>query len=198
MQEPGPPDDPDGWADLVVRAIGNDAAAWATLVDRLERVVWKAVNMMTSDTDVRDDAFAATWLRLAEKLHTIREPHKLPGWMATTAANEVRTLNRQRNRTGITLATVRPLGDAFDVFAEPPSEPGQDLLDAERAREVRAAFARLDPPCREVLAVLVVDDVPYGEASARLGRPVGALGPTRRRCLEKLRAILDEGTATDV
>jgi DNA-directed RNA polymerase specialized sigma24 family protein len=61
-------------------------------VGRLERVVWKSVNMMTYDHEVRDDAFAATWLRLAERLESIREPEKLSGWLATTACNEVRQI----------------------------------------------------------------------------------------------------------
>ena len=81
-------------ADLVAGALDGSSAAWNALVVRLERVVWKSVNMMTSDREMRDDAFAATWLRLAERLDTIREPEKLPGWLATTACNEVRQIVR--------------------------------------------------------------------------------------------------------
>ena len=84
---------------LVAGAIDGHADAWAALVARLERVVWKSVNMMTFDHEARDDAFAATWLRLAERLDTIREPEKLPGWLATTACNEVRQILRQRRIT---------------------------------------------------------------------------------------------------
>ena len=55
-------------ASLVAGAIDGQQAAWNALVERLQRVVWKSVNMMTYDHEVRDDAFAATWLRLAERL----------------------------------------------------------------------------------------------------------------------------------
>src|SRR5262245_21702635 len=74
-------------ADLAKASLEGNTVAWQALVRRLERVVWKAVNMMTTDDEVRKDAFAATWLRLVERLNTIREPEKLPGWLTTTATN---------------------------------------------------------------------------------------------------------------
>lgn len=194
-------------ASLVRLALADDAAAWGALVERLERVVWKAVNMMTLDADIREDAFAATWLRLAERLDSIREPHKLPGWLTTTATNEVRMLLRQRNRQPLPASDAVvmrgvAMGDLFEGLAGDDGEHSRGLVAAEQRREVRAAFARLDEPCREVLTVLVTADppVPYDEASARLGRPIGSLGPTRRRCLEKLRQLLAgrEGLDRDV
>jgi DNA-directed RNA polymerase specialized sigma24 family protein len=71
------------------------------------------------------------------------------------------------------------------------------MLDESR-RDVRAAFGRLDAPCREIITVLVLADppVPYEVASERLGRPIGSLGPSRRRCLQKMKSLL-EGDATD-
>jgi DNA-directed RNA polymerase specialized sigma24 family protein len=65
-------------------------------------------------------------------------------------------------------------------------------LDDQR-RSTRAAFARLDETCREIIAVLVLADppIPYDEASEQLGRPIGSLGPSRRRCLEKMKSLLE-------
>ena len=64
-------------------------------------------------------------------------------------------------------------------------------------RNVRAAFGRLDAQCREIITVLVLADppVPYDEASEQLGRPVGSLGPSRRRCLQKMKSLLDDDQA---
>ena len=64
---------------------------------------------------------------------------------------------------------------------------------AEQRREVRWALERLDEACREIIAVLVLADppLPYDEASEQLGRPIGSLGPSRRRCLEKMKLLLD-------
>jgi RNA polymerase sigma factor (sigma-70 family) len=162
-------------------------------------VVWKAVNMMTSDHEVRNDAFAATWLRLAERLETIREPQKLPGWLATTATNEVRQIVRQQGRAPVGLPDSLPgvagggLGDLLDTVSGDDGEHEHHLIALDDARDVRAAFARLDDGCRQVITVLVLTDPPlaYDQASELLGRPIGSLGPTRKRCLDKMRKLLD-------
>lgn len=182
---------------LVTGALDGHREAWNAIVVRLERVVWKAVNMMTSDVEVRNDAFAATWLRLAERLDTIREPEKLPGWLTTTATNEVRQILRQRHRQHRSLteswSTTATVGDLVDTLTGDAGEHSDGLEADEQRREVRAAFGRLDEHCREIIAMLVLADppVPYDEASEALGRPVGSLGPSRRRCLDKMRTLLD-------
>jgi RNA polymerase sigma factor (sigma-70 family) len=190
--------------ELVAGALAGHQAAWNALVERLERVVWKSVNMMTYDHDIRDDAFAATWLRLAERLGTVREPEKLPGWLATTACNEVRQILRQRSRTNVSLtdsfgAGSTGLGDLLDSLTGDDGEHASSMVLDESRRHVRAAFARLDDNCRELLTVLVLADppIPYEVASEQLGRPIGALGPSRRRCLEKMKHLLTDDLTPD-
>jgi RNA polymerase sigma factor (sigma-70 family) len=183
---------------LVAASLDGDRAAWQQLVHRLERVVWKAVNMMTADDAVRQDAFAATWLRLVERLDTIREPEKLPGWLTTTATNEVRQILRHRSRQHVHVDWSAPSGVFSSLLASASGGPGADgdhereLVRAETRRSVRRAFDALDEECRQLLAVLVLTDPPisYKEASEVLGRPIGSLGPSRNRCLQKLRARL--------
>ncbi|HUF99834.1 MAG TPA: sigma-70 family RNA polymerase sigma factor [Ilumatobacter sp.] len=191
----------DAFGPLVERALAGDRDAWIRLVDRLQRVVWKTVNMMSQEPDVRDDAFAATWLRLAERLGTIREPEKLPGWLATTAANEVRQIRRHRNRLSVGLTS-----DALDRAGQRESaavgaadsvghvDPSERAVALDEHRRVRSAFRSLDADCQEVLSVLVMtaEPVAYDVASAKLQRPVGSLGPTRRRCLDKMRDLIEE------
>ena len=195
----------DDLALLVAGALDGHEAAWSALVERLERVVWKSVNMMTFEREVRNDAFAATWLRLAERLDSIREPEKLPGWLATTACNEVRQIVRQlaRQPVGIgdtdTDASGGGLGSLLDTVAGDAGDHASGLVAADEARQVRHAFAQLDEGCREIITVLVMADPPpaYDEASAMLGRPIGSLGPTRKRCLEKMRKLLEVDTAAE-
>ncbi|MEO6571375.1 MAG: sigma-70 family RNA polymerase sigma factor [Ilumatobacteraceae bacterium] len=186
---------------LVAAALDGDQSAWTALVQRLERVVWKSVNMMSFDAEIRNDAFAATWLRLAERLHTIREPEKLPGWLATTATNEVRQIVRKRGPQHVSLSESwgspnGSMSDLVDTLSDDDGEHSRDLVAGEQRREVRDAFARLDENCRQIITVLVLADppVPYDEASDQLDRPIGSLGPIRRRCLDKLRRLLDPHT----
>ncbi len=185
-------------ADLVTGALAGRSAAWDALVVRLERVVWKSVNMMTSDREMRDDAFAATWLRLAERLDTIREPEKLPGWLATTACNEVRQIVRQRGRNHVSLTeswgSAGGIGDLLETLSDDSGEHSDDLVAADQRRVVRSAFGQLDENCREIITVLVLADppLPYDEASDLLDRPIGSLGPSRRRCLDKMRTLLED------
>lgn len=189
-------------SDLVAGALAGHEDAWAALVERLQRVVWKSVNMMTYDHEIRNDAFAATWLRLAERLDSIREPEKLPGWLATTACNEVRQIVRQPGRDHQTLTPGwgdgnGGVGELVDTLTDDDGEHADGLLAAEQRAEVRSAFGRLDDNCREIITVLVLADPPlgYDEASERLERPIGSLGPSRRRCLEKMKQLL---TPSDV
>ncbi|MEO6653326.1 MAG: sigma-70 family RNA polymerase sigma factor [Ilumatobacteraceae bacterium] len=184
---------------LLGGALEGHRAAWEALVGRLERVVWKTVNMLTSDREIRDDAFAATWLRLAERLDSIREPEKLPGWMTTTARNEVRQIVRRRNRQHLSLNGSFGSGDAadgdlVDTLTADDGEHADGLISNEQHGVVRTTFAQLDEQCREIISVLVLADPPltYDEASALLGRPVGSLGPSRRRCLDKMRTLLED------
>ena len=187
--------------ELVVGARRGDAASWNALVHRLERVVWKAVHMTSSDHELRQDAFAATWLRLAEHLHDIREPRKLPGWLTTTATNEVRKLARAIRPDNVSIDGwwgQAPSGSQGEPNgrAIPATDPSADemLVRAETGVAVRRAFGRLSDECRQLLTVLIVSDPrpSYAEAEALLGRPHGSIGPTRRRCLEKLRTLLSE------
>jgi RNA polymerase sigma factor (sigma-70 family) len=129
----------------------------------------------------RDDAFAATFFRLYERLDSVREPEKLPGWVASTARNEVLTLLRARRRE-------RP-SDQTELFGEPaPDESGDRLLDDELLVGVRAGFERLSAACQELLRLLTADPpLSYDEISTITGMPHGSIGPTRQRCLGSLR-----------
>ncbi len=95
------------------------------------------------------------------QLDKIRDPAALPGWLAT--------------------ATQRECGQQTEMA-------GQELLTGERHAALREAFTCLPPGCQQLIAMLIQDPpVPYAQISAELGISVGSIGPTRRRCLEKLR-----------
>ena len=150
-------------------------------MERLHRVAWSAIAAFDLSPEDRKDAFAATFCRLYERLGSVREPSRLPGWVHTTARNEVLTLLRSRRRTVPT--------DDFHTVPSATAEPERGLLDAELTRPLHAAIGRLSPTDQALLRLLTVDPpLSYSAISDMLDMPQGSIGPTRQRCLERLRA----------
>ena len=168
-------------ADLVHAAAGGDQAAWNALVDRFSSLVWATARAHRLSRDDAADVAQTTWLRLVEHLDRIREPGRLGAWLATTARHESLRVIRRGGRE-------QP-SDEPDLFEAPADEGiGGLLLDQERDGTLWRAFAGLSERCRSLLRLLVSDEEPsYEEVGAALGMPVGAIGPTRMRCLERLR-----------
>jgi RNA polymerase sigma factor (sigma-70 family) len=169
---------------LVARARDGDKQAWDALVERYAPLVWSICRQHRLDGADTADVGQNVWLKLVEQLDRIRDPAALPGWLATTTRRECWRVLRAGHGP-------EAAGYALDAenIADRQSETAEDeLLRAERHAVLREAFARL-PPCSQELMTLLMTDppVPYAEISDRLGIPVGSIGPTRRRCLEKLR-----------
>jgi RNA polymerase sigma factor (sigma-70 family) len=169
------------FAELVDRARSGDAAAWDAIVGGLQGVVWHTLVGFRLSEEDRKDVFAASFFRLYERLDTIREPRKLPGWIATTTRHEALSLARARQRT----EERDDLGER-EALGRPLDER---LLDDELHVAVRAAFARLSPSQQELLRLLTTEPpMSYDEIAEELGIPRGSIGPSRRRCLDRLRA----------
>ena len=169
--------------DLVTRARTGDKQAWDTLVERYAPLIWSICCRYRLGADA-EDISQSVWLRLVGQLGKIRDPAALPGWLATTTRREcLRLLGAARG----------PLADGYVVDAEAvPDEQvriaEEEVLVAERHAVLREAFRDLAPCDQQLIALLIEDPpVPYAEISARLGIPMGSIGPTRRRCLDKLR-----------
>jgi RNA polymerase sigma factor (sigma-70 family) len=166
---------------LVRSAAAGDQAAWETIVGLFSGLVWATARAHRLSRDDSVDVVQTTWLRLVEHLDGIREPEKLGAWLATTARHESLRLIRRGARE-------QP-SDEPDLF-EAPSDDAFDrfLLDRERDGALWRAFAKLSERCQRLLRLLVADEEPsYEEVGAALDMPVGAIGPTRMRCLDRLR-----------
>ena len=176
-------------APLVRAASDGDPEAWAAIVKRFAGLVWAVARGHGLSSADAADVSQTTWLRLAEHLHRIREPERLAGWLATTARNEALRMLRRSQRH---LPMDDCLGCAPDQQA-PDVERG--LLDEERDAALWRAFESLSGPCKVLLRVLIADPAPsYAEVSAMLGMPVGSIGPTRSRCLTRLRRSAELAT----
>ena len=171
-------------AALVIRARDGDERAWAALVDRYAPLIWSLCRRYRLDTTDTADVGQNVWLLLVTHLGKIREPAALAGWLATTTRRECQ---RAVNKAQVPHAA-RHEPDADNIPDGQAETIEQGLLAAERHAALREAFAHLPPRDQQLIALLIEDPpVPYAEISARLGIPVGSIGPNRRRCLDKLR-----------
>lgn len=172
-------------ADLVRGAQAGDSSAWDALVDRFAgrvRAVTRSYRLGHADAD---DVFQVTWLRLVSNLSRIRDPERVGAWLATTASHECLRLLKRAGRQA-------DVGDGWEEELDDPG-PGVDatVLAEERDRELWQAIGMLSAPCQRLLRFLTADPPPsYDEVEEVLGMPRGSIGPTRRRCLDQLRARL--------
>jgi RNA polymerase sigma factor (sigma-70 family) len=170
--------------DLVTRARTGDKQAWEALLERYAPLIWSICWQYRLGHVDAQDVGQSVWLRLADQLDKIRDPAALPGWLATTTRRECgRVLDTaRRSRAPVHALDLENLPDERACPAD------QELLAAERHAALREAFSRLPPDGQQLIAMLITDPpVPYTEISARLGIPVGSIGPKRSRCLDKLR-----------
>lgn len=166
---------------MIRAAEAGDEAAWAAIVDRFAGLVWATARAYRLPPSEAADVSQTTWLRLVENLDRIKDPERLGAWLATTARRECLRHIRLRGREFAT---------GEDALFEAPSEDHaeQRLITRERNAAFRRAFARISERCQALLRLLAAPEpLSYEEIAAALGMPIGAIGPTRGRCLEQLR-----------
>lgn len=177
---------------LVRASVDGSEAAWNELVRRYSPVVAAVTRRYRLAAEDAQDVSQTVWLRLVEHLTDLLEPEALPGWLAVTTRRECGRQVRQRHRD----LRTDPHGDWCGeqgkwVGVHRPPEPAEldaGLLRAELRQALNAGLVQL--PAREQrLLRLWSDDPPasYNEISKHLGLPVGSIGPTLRRSLDKLR-----------
>jgi RNA polymerase sigma factor (sigma-70 family) len=168
-------------AQLVERAAAGDEASFTALVQSFTPLVWTVARSFHLGHADADDVVQATWFRMAEHLGRIREPSRLSAWLVTTAKHECFSLLRKAGRA-------TPSEIAEDAVAEVI-----DLTDAmfagERSKALWTALEAMPPRCRQLLRLLAHDPpLSYDDISDLTGLPHGSIGPTRQRCLDRLRA----------
>lgn len=170
--------------ELLAAAAEGDSAAWSELVDRYERLVWSVVRGYRLGEAASNDVCQTVWLRLVEHCDRIRDPERLPGWLSTTARNEALRLVRAKKRT-------IPSEFEFDLVDETLPELDAELIADERVQRLVEAFGELDADCQQLLRLLTTDPpLDYDTIAEIIDRPKGSIGPTRARCIEKLRRIM--------
>jgi RNA polymerase sigma factor (sigma-70 family) len=176
-------------AELFSDCLGGHAGAWRLLIERYTPLIYSIPRKHgLSETDAAD-IFQAVCVRLFQKLGTIRDPELLPAWLITTATRE-----SWAHRRRACAAPAEPAGGSEEPV-DPAPLPEDELLALERQGLVRLAIEQLPEPCRRVVVALFDDcgeRLSYEQLARLLGLSANSIGPTRARCLERLRALIDQ------
>lgn len=171
---------------LIAACLRGEAAAWTALIDRYAALIYSIpLKYRLSDADAAD-VFQSVCVTLLEKLDTVRAPRGLAAWIITTTSRQSLAVARQRRLEQLPTLAAEGLPD-------PDLMPEDELLNLERQRVIRAAVDQLPPNCRRLIDGLFNDaaeQATYQQLAEGLQVPMNSLGPTRARCLDKLRRLL--------
>lgn len=182
------PAEPARWeraATLFLQWREGDSRAMDDLVRLMTPTLWHVVRAYGLDAALAQDVVQTTWLTLVRRHESIEEPDAISGWLTMCARREAWRVGKQHRRADAT--------ETDTLAASLPTQESaeQTAVADDDARRLWQAVARLDQRCRRLLRIVAFEDRPdYARISRDLAMPVGSIGPTRKRCLTKLRARL--------
>jgi RNA polymerase sigma factor (sigma-70 family) len=164
--------------DLIERCVKGDQAAWKDLVDRYQRLVYSVALTFCNQNEDASDVFQQVWMELYQHLSDLRRIEALPAWLITVTRRTAYKLISSRRGT-------EPLDENF-------ADASAQLSHIESEHALERALSQLPERCRRLIDLLYfnTDEPSYAEIAQRLAMPVPSVGPTRARCLEKLRKLL--------
>jgi len=175
----------DDITELQKAACDGDQQAWRALVEHYSPLVWSVGRAYRLNLADSQDVYQYVWLTLTQHLGAIKEPAALGAWLYTVAKNEcLRTIGR----------AVRSIPTDCVIEADPGNNDSYAdafILLEDRNAELWRAVDQLPQQCSSLLRAWASDPPPtYDQIATALGIPIGTIGPTRQRCLERLRRRL--------
>jgi RNA polymerase sigma factor (sigma-70 family) len=182
------PDSSTTWheaAELFRRFRDGETAALDDLVRLFTPVLWQVVRAYRLEHDQAEDVVQTTWLRLVRGHAKITDPQAISSWVIVSARREAWRVARQAKRVSAVEDDVlaRQIPDAASAESQ--------VVLSDSQRQLWDAVNALNERCRRLLRVVAFEDRPdYASLAKDLAMPVGSIGPTRGRCLTKLREAL--------
>jgi RNA polymerase sigma factor (sigma-70 family) len=165
-------------AELIERCLEGDQDAWAELIDRYQRLIYSVAHTLSETPDDAADIFQQVCLELYQRLHQLRDAETLPAWLITVTRRQA-------------LAVLKSRKVLVELNEEHPQTDDR-ILAIENEYFVERALLDLPERCRMLIDLLYrhPSQPSYAEVADHLGIPVSSIGPTRARCLQKLRKLL--------
>ncbi len=163
----------------------GDRRRLGDLVDLLTPILWRVARNHCARREDAEEAVQNTWLRLVDHTGDIADPQAVLAWLLVTVRREAwHVAGRDRH-------TALGPDVGADEVAPGPGPEALALL-SERQRLLWGHVQNLPPHCQHLISVIAHAARPdYATIAENLGIPVGSIGPTRGRCLAKLKAALD-------
>jgi RNA polymerase sigma factor (sigma-70 family) len=179
---------------LIAGCLAGKHESWKTLISRYQRLIYSIPLKNRLSPDDAADVFQAVCLKLFERLSTLRDQERLSSWLFTTTTRECWRISARNRRENQTSASIDAEGD--DAIQELPSNEilADEAWEAlQRQHAVSQSIEELPERCRDLLKMLFYqpDEPSYADIARRMEMPVSSIGPTRARCLEKLRKLLN-------
>ncbi len=160
----------------------GDASAFDQLVHLLTPMLWHLARAYRVDREAAEDAVQTAWAALITHADSIADPQALVRWLSVTVQREAARLARRAARTEPAEVT------EIDLRMAPVGGPEDSVIEATLNQVLWAQVSLLSPRCQQLLRVLAFHQRPdYKRLSVELNMPIGSIGPTRSRCLSKLR-----------
>ena len=161
----------------------GDAAALDELVRALTPILWQAARSYGLSEDAARDVVQNAWLSLVRTAAQVRDSQAIGGWLLTTT---------RRLAWRSTQTREIPVDEWAPQMPDLGPTPEDATIAGMEARALWHAVSELDARCQRLLRVIAFDDRPdYAALAAETGMAVGSIGPTRRRCLDKLRRSIE-------
>jgi RNA polymerase sigma factor (sigma-70 family) len=160
----------------------GDDDGFEELVRVLSPVLWQVVRATGLDRERAEDVVQTTWIALVDHAESITSAQGIAAWLCTSARREAWRAGRQSTRE-------RPVDDQVLAYGLPDHDsPEEQVVLDDEAALLWACLGKLPDRCQKLLRIVASGPRPnYTDVASSLGMPVGSIGPTRGRCLDKLR-----------
>lgn len=179
--------------ELVKACRDGDESAWETIVLKYQNLLYSIPRRAGLSSDLASDVLQDVFTTLFEKLANLEKPEYLRAWLVTTTQHKTIHLI-QRETRGKPRSIDAEEGDVFFEISDSAPLPDEALVKLERERQIENALERIDERCRRLITMLYLEQnqIPYAEIAQLLNIPLGSIGPTRARCLQKLMKLLPD------
>lgn len=179
---------------LVEACLGGDSQAWEALISRYQRLIYSIpIRAGFSPIDAAD-IFQSVCLTLFQKLKTLRKREKVSSWLMTTTTRECwRLVEKRRRETGPRVYDDDYERDLISQLKSAEPLADQRRIDFECQQHVRDALEALPERCRVLITMLFYsrEEPSYADIARQMKLPLNSVGPTRARCLQKLKRLLE-------